>query len=296
MKGIGALPDIDDLRCFLAAAEHLNFRRAAELMYLTPAAFGHRIRKLEADLDVRLFERTTRSITLTPAGQRLIGPARDAVRQVLACAESIGGDLQIRVVLATRFELGLSWLVPAVADLAKDRPNLGVDLYFGSGPDILDQLSGGRVDCIVTSAAEARREWQAEFLHDESYVFVGAPALLAEHPFEDVAAAAHHTLLDIDGELPLTRYLTSAVGYLEFAEVQLCGAGMAMRALALAGRGVAVLPEYMVRDDLASGQLVRLLPHASLFSDSFRLIFHKSSPFTANLVRLAEYLRSRPLT
>src|SRR5258708_33936200 len=62
------LPSLESLRCFDAAARLLRFRAAAKAVHLTPAALGHRIRQLEAELGVRLFERTTRRGRLTSAG------------------------------------------------------------------------------------------------------------------------------------------------------------------------------------------------------------------------------------
>ncbi|MFW5966417.1 MAG: LysR family transcriptional regulator [Persicimonas sp.] len=297
MKGLGHLPSTDDLRCFLAAAEHLNFRRAAEQMALTPTAFGQRIQKLEEQLDSRLFERTTRSVELTASGRRLRPIAEELVDRARRCTEIVHleEEAPARFTLGTRFELGLSWIVPALDALEKVHPNWHIDLYMGSGDDILDQLRGGKVDAVVTSAPVAETRWHAEFLHPEEYVFVAAPELLDERPFEKPGDAADHVLLDTDQSLPLTRYLTSVTGELHFDDVWLCGAGAAMHYLAKRGAGVCVLPEYMVRDDLESGELVRLLPDVELLSDSFRLLYRKNSSLQGVLKRFAEYMRERPL-
>ncbi|QDG53556.1 LysR family transcriptional regulator [Persicimonas caeni] len=297
MKGLGHLPSIDNLRCFLAAAEHLNFRRAAEQMALTPTAFGQRIQKLEELLDQRLFERTTRHVELTAAGRRLLGQARQTVQQARRCAEVVHREEEApaRFTVGTRFELGLSWIVPALQELREVHPNWHVDLYFGSGSDILDELRAGKVDCVVTSAPVAERKWHAEFLHPEEYVFVAAPDLLDKTPFDEPDHAREHVLLDIDRTLPLTRYLTSVTGELKFDQVWMCGAGGAMHRLVLDAAGVAVLPLYMVEDDLQEGRLVRLLPEVELLSDSFRLLYRDSSSLQGVLWRFAEFMRGRPL-
>src|SRR4051812_23791203 len=84
---MAALSSLDNLRCFLAAARALNFRRAARSVALTPTAFSQRIRQLEEQLGVQLFVRSTRSITLTelaltliPAAERCLEAARDCER------------------------------------------------------------------------------------------------------------------------------------------------------------------------------------------------------------------------
>jgi DNA-binding transcriptional LysR family regulator len=297
MKGLGALPSVDNLRCFLAAAEHLNFRRAAEEVALTATAFGQRIQQIEDQLDQRLFERTTRRVELTSAGRRLVPVARSVLREARRAMEVVHAeaDPPASFTVGTRFELGLSWILPAVVDMRDERPNWDVDLYFGSGPDILERLRGGQIDCVITSAPIAEREWAAEFLHPERYVFVAAPDYLKERPFEDRWDSEQHALIDIDASLPLTRYLTSAVGDMEFASVWLAGTGAAMRRLVLDGHGVCVLPQYMVDGDLKEGRLVRLLPEAELLEDSFRLLYRAASPLAGVFQLLADYMRGRPL-
>ena len=66
------IPEVDNLRCFLAAARLLNFRSAARSVARSPAALGQRIRQLEDELGTKLFHRTTRAVVLTEAGLNLV--------------------------------------------------------------------------------------------------------------------------------------------------------------------------------------------------------------------------------
>ncbi|MCB9641170.1 MAG: LysR family transcriptional regulator [Myxococcales bacterium] len=293
-----SLPSLDGLQYFLAAAEHGNFRRAAEQMHITAAALGQRIKQLEQQLGTTLFLREPRAVKLTEAGHRLIDVARATLRQASQCRDVVhaGESLPLSISLGTRFELGMSWVLPGILALQEQRPQWKIDLYFGSGPDLLEQLQARRVDCIVTSAPVLHKRWTAEFLHTETYLFVGAPDLLQRCPFQAPQDARHHTLLDIDESLPLTRYLTSATGELSFGAFRLCGAGSAIHYMLLRGLGVAVLPHYMVRADLEAGRLQQLLPDYPLLSDSFRLIFSRDAIFHAQLRQFANFLRERPLT
>lgn len=292
------LPSVESLRCFFAAAQHLNFRRAAAEVGLTATAFSERIRALEQELSARLFTRTTRRVELTAAGSALLPACEQALGSVRACVEAVSGPetLGVRLKLGTRFELGLSWLVPALIELERSRTNLQVDLYFGSGHDILQQLERGAVDAAVTSAPVARANWHGEVLHPESYVFVGAARSLRARPLRTASDAARHTLLDIDETLPLARYLISAAPALEFERVRLCGAGAAVLSRVLEGDGVAVLPSYMIASHLRSKRLLPLLPRVRLLSDSFRLVYRQTSPYVAPLRELAAFLRKRPLS
>jgi DNA-binding transcriptional LysR family regulator len=291
------LPSPESLRCFVAAAEHLNFRRAAAEVALTPAALSQRIRQLEELLDCRLFDRSPRHVALTHAGQALLERARPALAALASCFEATtAAPERIRFSVGTRFELGMSWLVPTVDELRATRPHWQIDLVFGSGPEILDRLAQARVDAIVTSAPVADEDWEAEVLHPESYVLVGAPQLLDARPLQHTDDAAAHTVLDVDGDLPLARYLLSVCPNLRFAEVWRCGTGAAVHAFVLSGRGVAVLPRYMVRQDVEAGRLVELLSAFEPLTDTFRLLYRRSSPVRDVLSELAAILRSRPLT
>lgn len=298
MFDISHLPTLENLRCFLAAAEHLNFRRAAEAVHLTPAAFGQRIRQLELTLGHDLFLRTTRTVRLTEAGHRLIPPARATLREALQCLDALDehNPTPVHLVVGTRFELGGSWLVPALMTLPDELSHLKLDLYFGSGPDILERLRLGKLDCLITSAPQAHKEWAAEFLHREDYTFVATPTLLAQNPFTSPAHAPNHTLLDINDALALGRYLTSVSDRpLSFGAVRTCGATMAIRQMVLASLGVAVLPVYLIRGELERGELVEIMPGVQLLSDSFRLLFHNDTIFEPAIRKLGEYLRSQPL-
>ncbi len=297
MIGLGHLPSIENLQCFIAAASHLNFRRASEQMALTPAAFGQRIRQLEEQLRVELFVRTTRQVELTDAGRRLIPIAEITIRDSRACISAVLEDTEppAHITIGTRYELGMSWILPNILELQKVYPSWEIDFYFGSGQDIKGKLQAGQVDGIVTSAPIAQSTWTSEFLHTEHYVFVAAPALLEEVPFDSFEDTINHVLLDIDTTLPLTRYLTSKIGRLTFGRVRSCGAGAAIIQLLLKNEGVAVVPEYMVRNDLKAGRLTRLCEDENLQTDSFRLIFRQTSVLEPVLKKIGEFLRTRPL-
>ena len=86
------LHSLENLRCFLLAAGQLNFRRAARAAALTPAAFGQRIRQLEEELGVELFQRTTRRVTLTEAGFALVPYAKRAITAVDECVQAARGQ------------------------------------------------------------------------------------------------------------------------------------------------------------------------------------------------------------
>jgi DNA-binding transcriptional LysR family regulator len=295
------LPDLESLRCFAAAAQHLSFRVAAKRVGLSPAALGDRIKRLEDLLQARLFERTTRRVALTPAGERLWAQARRCLDEAARCVEVARGEAgpsPYALTLGTRFELGMSWITPALGRLERARPERRLHLFFGDTPALLHALSRGQIDCLVTSARVTHGFLRYARLHEERYVFVGQKRALAARPISRPDHVCHHTLLELNAELPLFRYFLDARPGDEvwaFEHTQYLGTIGPVRQRVLEGAGVAVLPLYFVEHELARGQLARILPRVVMPADWFRLIWHSEHPRQQALHDLAGELSEIPL-
>ncbi|HEY4122753.1 MAG TPA: LysR family transcriptional regulator [Byssovorax sp.] len=295
------LPSLESLRCFLAAARVLNFRAAARAVGLTPAALGQRVRQLEEQLEVTLFERTTRSVRLTAAGLALVPSADRALAAAATCVRAARGEegaAPFDLVLGTRQELGMSWIVPSVDRIEAAVPAMSLHLYFGSGPDLLLRVRTLEIDCAITSSRYTDPKLDALRLHREDYVLVGAPKLLDRTPLLRDDDARAHVLLDISADMPLYRYFRDAPGggdRLRFGRVTRLGSIEAIRARALAGAGVAVLPHYLVEKDLARRAFRRLLPKTPLLHDWFRLVFRADDARRSVYERLAATMLALPL-
>lgn len=293
------LPPIECLQCFVAAATHLNFRRAAGSIALSPQAFSSRIRQLEELLGQALFARTTRTVALTSAGERFQLHARRIIKLVGACRGVVeGGDASpTQLTLGTRYELGRSWLAPALMKRREDRPSETVHLSFGDGPALQQRLVLGAIDAMVSSSRLENLPFDFEAVHDEEYRFVASPSLLATTPLRRARDLRNHTLLDEREDRPLFRYLQDSLRTDDWrfhSHVSL-GTTRVIHDWVLAAKGVAVLPEYQVRTDLARGKLVQVLPRHALGKDSFRLIWRHGSALEPFLRSFATELRTYPL-
>jgi DNA-binding transcriptional LysR family regulator len=295
------LPSLDALRCFVEAARVLNFRTAARSVALTPAALGQNVRRLEEQLGLLLFERTTRRVTLTDAGRALLPAAQQALEAAAACVRAARGELgpaPMEMMLGTRHELGLSWLVPMLPRLRALHPGVSFHLYFGSGPDLDVRVRYREIDCAISSRRITDPKLDSFRLQQEEYVFVGSRRLLAQRPLSRAAHARSHVLVDTTDELPLFRYFRDAPGgsdSLEFGSLLRMGTIAAMRALVIAGDGVGVLPRYLVERDLASRRLIRIFPEVTPLSDWFRLLFRADDPRRGFYQALATSLLSEKL-
>ncbi len=289
--------DLDSLRCFDAASTTLNFRAAATRVHLSPAAFSDRLRRLEQHLGVTLFIRTTRKVDLSESGRRLLPLAREvlASAQRLAVATrdaSAPGPYEL--LIGTRYELGLSWLCPALSLLERRHPERTLHLYNGDAPDLLLRLERGDLDAIITSTRLSSSKLVYSALHQERYVLVSRRPCLRRRD-----EARQLTLVDVSRDLPLFRYFLDALPDAEpwpFLRTEYLGGIGNIRLRLLDGPGhVAVLPLYFVRQDLAARRLVRLMPATPLRPDAFRLVWRAGHPLTDQLLSLANELRAIPL-
>ncbi len=288
---------------FAAAARLLNFRAAANRSVgLTPAALGQRIRQLEDQLAAPLFQRTTRSVALTAAGLSLLPHAERTLSEAADCVRAARGETApppAQNTLGTPQELGMSWIDPQLDDkIAEAMPTLGLHLYVGSGPDLLLRVRTMEIDCAITSSRFTDPKLDAFRLHREDYAFVGARSLLKACPLKRDADATGHALLDISADLPLFRYFRDAPGggdRLAFSRIIRLGSIEAIRARALRGVGVAVLPLYLVRADLAQGTFRRVFPKLELLHDWFRLVFRADDAKRSVYERLAATMLASPL-
>jgi len=288
--------DFDSLRCFDAAATTLNFRAAATRVHLSPAAFSERIQRLEAHLGVELFLRTTRLVELSDPGKRLLALAREIIvgtERLQAAARNPEDSCPYELYLGTRYELGLSWLCPALTPLERAHPERTIHLHNGDTADLLMRLERGDLDAIVASMRLTSPKLTYATLHAEDYVLVAKRQMRLRR--DD---AEHLTLVDTSRDLPLFRYFLDALPDAEpwpFLRVELMGGiGNIRRRLLDSPNRVAVLPSYFVRADLDRGRLTRLLPKVQLRSDAFRLVWRTGHPRTAALLALAEELRAYP--
>lgn len=270
-------------------------------MHLSPAAFGQRIATLERQLGEQLLTRSTRRVALTEFGERALTPARRVLdecarfrKEVLSPQVAASYELTI----GTRFELGMSWLTPALTALAKLRPERTLHLSFGDSRDMLERLTRLQVDASVTSSQQLAAGTQHVTLHREDYVFVACAALLRTHGLNTPEDAARHVLLDIDPDLPLLRYFLDgqeSSALWSFRHIEYLGTIAAIRHRVLEGHGVAVLPHYFIAADLQEERLIPVQTQAVLRSDSFRLVWLADHARQAELILLGDDLRSMPL-
>jgi len=188
--------DIRSLACFVAVAEDLHFRRAAERMNLTQPSLSQRIRALEMEVGAVLFERDRRGVALTAAGTAFLGPARQAVKhanvaktQALRAVRGEVGHLRLGFTVIAFYGV----LPQAVQAFRAQYPDVQVDLIEMNSPSLEVALAAGEIDLGVLHPPLSTPNLVVRPLPDEPLVL----ALPATHP---LARETTIRVLDLAGE------------------------------------------------------------------------------------------------
>jgi DNA-binding transcriptional LysR family regulator len=247
--------ELRHLRYFVAVAEELHFRRAAERLHVAQPAVSEQVRKLEVDLGVQLFERTHRSVSLTDAGTALLEEARRVLRQA-EVARQAARSAEERATMRLRIGYlpdALPTAVPrALRHVASSLPAVDVDLQSAPALRLVDDVRAGRLDAVITTLPAPTNGLRVLPLGEERAV-VALPAMHphAVQPEIAIARLAPERIVVLPHTAnPAFRNAIAAMCHAEglapmFVEVAEPRVEHALLAVA-AGAGPAILPESVV--------------------------------------------------
>jgi len=293
--------ELGDLAAFLAVAEETSFTRAAARLGTSQSALSHTIRRLETRLGLRLLTRTTRSVATTQAGERLIETLRPALADIdgrlaalTALREKAAGTIRI----TTGEQAAERILLPALTRLLPHYPDIKVELSIDYG---LTDIVAERFDAGVRLGEQVAKDMIAVPISPElRMAVVGSAAYLAHHP-------APRTPQQLSDHICINLRLPTRGGLYawEFEKgarklnVRVDGqlvfntAGLIVQA-ALAGMGLACLPQDAVKSGIEDGKLVRVLGDWCPPFPGYHLYYPSRRQQSPAFALLVEALRYRP--
>jgi LysR family glycine cleavage system transcriptional activator len=286
----GEIPSIGELTSFVVAAQHGSFTRAAGELNLTQGAISRQIRELESHLGIRLFERIRQRVVLTDAGKMYLSQVKkalddlaDATLRVASFSNSTTLNLVALPTFAAR------WLVPRLPNFQRANPKIMVHITARQAP--IDSA----LEPFDAAVFHGAMHWPgtiSQYLMDDDIVAVCSPKLNARRAIKTPADVVKFPLLHKMGKPNRWANWLAEVGiapdgllnghaYQNFAMVAQA---------AVAGLGIALLPHYLVEEDVAIKRLEIVAAEFIHMTTSYYLILPETRASASAVQAFAKWL------
>ncbi|HWJ06210.1 MAG TPA: LysR family transcriptional regulator [Steroidobacteraceae bacterium] len=288
------------IETFAKVVELGSFSRAAERLNLSASAVSRQVSDLEAHLDVRLMNRTTRRLSLTEAGQsfyehcvQLLADLEDAEASVRTVATAPKGTLR----LTCGVSFGIHYLAPALADFAAEHPDVVFDLDVSDRA--VDLVEEGFDLAVRIGNLGQQGSMVARRLGWTQMVCCAAPTYLEHHRArleKPSDLAAHEGLCYTNIPLPNVWRFTDADGNVEDVKIATrhrANNGQVLASLAVQGFGVVFSPDFIVAHEIRAGHLVPLLRGFRPPRSPIAAVYPSRRHLSAKVRSIVDYLAHR---
>ncbi|MFP0198866.1 MULTISPECIES: LysR family transcriptional regulator [Pseudomonas] len=288
-----------ELNAVVAVSNHRSFRRAAMEVGLSPSALSHAVAMLEQRLGVRLFHRTTRSVSLTEAGEQFLLRIQPALREISAAMEAVGefrdtpsGTLRLN----TSEGAAQMVMTPVVLEYLNRYPDMRVDIVTDRG--FVDIVAGG-FDAGIRLAESVPLDMIAIPISPPlRFAVVGSPQYFSKFPEPKVPAdlAAHNCIRVRFPSGTLCKWEFKKRGEEQAIDVSgslTLDSHHLMIEAALQGAGLAWMNEFAVSSHIASGKLVRVLEDWTPFFPGLSLYYPANRYMPGGLRAFVNIVRER---
>jgi DNA-binding transcriptional LysR family regulator len=278
------------LRAFVQTAETGSFVTAGPPLGLTASAVGKAVARLEEQLQVRLFHRNTRNMALTEEGRMFL----ERCRRIFAEIDAARAELaQTRVAPRGRLRMSLPLvamlLTPVLGDFMAAYPDVQLDLDFSDR--LVDVIEEG-FDAVVRTGQPSDSRLMSRNVGHFRLRIVAAPDYLATHgtPCDPTDLVRHRCLRQRSPTTGKLRAWPLATGRKSVPETMSATAIDPLIHLALAGHGIACLPPFAVRQEIADGRLVSLLKRHVEDDEQFNVLWPATRQVTPKLRAFVDFM------
>ncbi len=294
--------NLKDLKYLVAVADHQHFGKAADAVFISQPTLSGQIKKLEEQLQITIFERTTRGVNITAIGEKIIGEAR----QIMAHAQNIENLAAAQSdILCGELKLGIiptiaPYLVPHfLTRTLTDHPKLALSLHEDKTDALYAMLANFTIDAAITATEIPPENIDEIKLYNEEFLFLcpathplsKKPRIVAHdiNPEELLLLPEGHCLRD--QTLELCQLSNEAVS----GQADLSDAGLqTVIELVRAGRGYTFLPKLAASTLNDQTGLVSLKRFSPKPTRTVRMVFRKSFPRKLCLEALAKIISTAP--
>ncbi|WP_299602279.1 LysR family transcriptional regulator [uncultured Tateyamaria sp.] len=293
--------DITALRTVQLVAHHQSFAAVARVLDVDPSSVSRTVAGIEGQLGLRLFQRSTRQLTLTEAGSvylARIGPLLDDMDLARDAAAEVSTQPSGRVRLTASVAFGQEVIVPHLADMRMALPEIELELILN---DQTIDLVAGQIDIAIRLAPAPKGDLISTRLMSTRYRVVASPDYLDQHgrPRKPEALTDHAclrmTLPDYRTEWRFRKNQTETI--VGVTGPILISNALALRTAARNGLGPALLANWMTETDLAQGTLVDLFPDhdvtATTFDTGAWLLYPSRTYLPTKVRAVIDFLRAR---
>ena len=291
--------NLQRMTMFVAVVDSGSFTAAAAALGQTKAVISFNVRQLESELGVTLLLRSTRRLTLTEAGSlfyhrgvALLKTAENLQDEVRASHSGLSGELR----MTTTPEYGAQVIIPALAEFSARHPALRVRHVSSSHHA---DLISGRFDVAIRLGTLADSRYRAALISRFAIIPVAAPAWLAEYPLKTLEALAQadwiiHERLSAPLRWQLTGPRDESIAF-DIKKVPRLSAdsASALMAFALAGSGIALLPEWLVATALREQKLVQVVPEFTFPHQGVFAVYPDAQHVPTKVRAFIDFLRER---
>jgi DNA-binding transcriptional LysR family regulator len=288
----------DALAAFVKVVELGSFARAAERLSLSTSAVSRQVAELETRLEARLLQRSTRRLSLTEAGEafyeravQLLADLDEAETSVRSASIQASGTLR----LTCGVSFGDQHLAPAIAEFAAAQPRVSFDLDLSDRA--VDLVEEG-FDLAIRIGEIGQKGMVSRRLGTTELVCCAAPEYLARNPLPRVPADLERHACIAYAYAPLANSWSFAAGDGSLHTPRITprhrsNNGRMAAALATAGLGVVVEPDFIVAPDIRAGRLLRLLPDHRAPRSPIAAVYPSRRHLSAKVRAFVDFLAAR---
>ncbi len=291
------------LKVFCTVADTKSFSKASEIIHLTQPAVSLQIQALEELYETKLFDRSSSTVSLTPAGEILYKYAKEILALYSAAEKNIGeltGLVKGSISVGASTTIANHLLPTVIADFRKTHPKIKIHLAVGNTKRIVEFLNSGNIDIGLVEGDVARQKLVVEKLISDELVVIVPPL----HPW---AKKKEVSIYDVTKEPFILReegsgtrqiiekYLNKhGISTHDMKTSMMLGSTEAIKEAVECGIGISIMSRWAARKESKYGSLKLLSLREGRFLRDFSLIFHKNAIASHAVDEFLTYLKSYP--